>query len=257
MGIENRPDDVGGPPVRSGKGQARRAGAAVTRRLATIVGLLGQLEDPDASLDWLCRTCAEKLEMGGAAVALIPTDHDPGNIAASDERASLVVNLQFSAGEGPTIDAHRDGRPVLAPDLATAISWPAFAPEAVAAGVAAVFALPLQIGAANFGILTFYRDRPGPLGEGFLADALAMADVACEITLRLQAQVPPGSLHEVIETLATERTVVYQAMGMIAVQLGVGLGEAIAVLRARAYAVGRPVCEVAADVVARRFRFDP
>jgi AmiR/NasT family two-component response regulator len=60
-----------------------------------------------------------------------------------------------------------------------------------------------------------------------------------------------------METLATERTVVYQAMGMIAVQLSVGLEEAIAVLRARAYAAGRPVCEVAADVVARRFRFDP
>ncbi len=230
---------------------------AVTRRLATIVRLLGNLEDPDASLDWLCRTCAEKLRMGGAAVALMPTDHDPGNIAASDERASLVVDLQFTSGEGPTIDAHRDRRPVLEPELATATRWPAFAPEAVAAGVAAVFALPLQIGAARFGVLTLYRDRPGPPGDGFLADALAVADVACEITLCLQAQVPPGSLHEVLETLSTKRTVVHQATGMIVVQLGVGPEEAVAVLRARAYAAGRPVHEVAADVVARRFRFDP
>ena len=230
---------------------------ALTRRPAAIMGSLGDLANPDASLDWLCRTCAEELGMGGAAVALIPADHDPGNIAASDERASFVVDLQFTSGEGPTIDAHRDRRPVLEPELATAGRWPVFAPEAVAAGVSAVFALPLQIGAANFGVLTFYRDRPGPLGDAFLVDAMAMADVACEITLRLQARVPPGSLHEVIETLATERTVVYQATGMIMVQLGVGPEEAIAVLRARAYAVGRPVCEVAADVVSRRLRLDP
>jgi hypothetical protein len=229
----------------------------VTRQLATIVGSLGHLGDPDASLDWLCRTCADELGMTGAAVALVPSSNDPGNIAASDERASFVVDLQFTSGEGPTIDAHRDGRPVLEPELATTTRWPAFAPEAVAAGVAAVFALPLQIGAANFGVLTFYRDRPGPLRDAFLVDALAMADVACEITLCLQARVPPGSLHEVIETLATERTVVYQATGMIMVQLGVGPEEAIAVLRARAYAVGRPVCEVAADVVSRRLRLDP
>jgi len=85
----------------------------VTRRLATIVGSLGHLGDPDASLDWLCRICAEELEMGGSAVALISTDHDPGNIAASDERASFVVDLQFTSREGPMIDAHRDGRPVL------------------------------------------------------------------------------------------------------------------------------------------------
>jgi hypothetical protein len=228
----------------------------VTRRLSSIVGSLGHLENPDASLDWLCRICAEELGMGGAAVALIPIDHDPGSIAASDERASFIVDLQFTSGEGPTIDAHRESRPVLEPDLATTTRWPAFALEAVVAGVSAVFALPLQIGAARFGVLTFYRDRPGPLDEGFLADALTMADVACEITLRLQAQVPPGSLHDVFETLATERTVVYQATGMIMVQLGVGPEEAIVILRARAYAAARPVDEVAADVVARRFRFD-
>ena len=229
----------------------------MTRQLATIVGSLGHLGDPDASLDWLCRTCADELGMTGAAVALVPSSNDPGNIAASDERASFVVDLQFTSGEGPTIDAHRDGRPVLEPELATTTRWPAFAPEAVAAGVAAVFALPLQIGAANFGVLTFYRDRPGPLGDAFLVDAMAMADVACEITLCLQARVPPGSLHDVFESLARQRTVVYQATGMLMVQLGVGPEEAIVILRARAYVAGRPVDEVAADVVARRLRLDP
>ncbi len=229
----------------------------VTRRLASIVGSLGHLEYPDASLDWLCRACVKELGVDGAAVALISSNHDPGNIAASDERVSYVVDLQFTTGEGPTIDAHRDRRPVLEPELETTTRWPAFASQAVAVGVAAVFALPLQIGAANFGVLTFYRDRPGPLGDDLLADARAIADVACEITLRLQAQVPPGSLHDVIEMLATERTVVYQATGMIAVRLDVGLEQAMALLRARAYAAGQPVHEVAGDVVARRFHFDP
>jgi AmiR/NasT family two-component response regulator len=120
-----------------------------------------------------------------------------------------------------------------------------------------MFALPLRVGAARFGALTLYRDRPGPLGEGVLADALAMADVVCEITLRLQAQMPPGSLHQALDQLAAKRAVVYQATGMILVQLDVGLEEAVVTLRTRAYAAGRPVGEVAADVVARRLRFDP
>ena len=219
--------------------------------------LLGGVDDPDASLDWLCRTCAGELDMTGAAVGLILTGHDPGTIAASDDAASLVMDLEFISGEGPTIDAHRSGQSVLEPELATATRWPAFAPEAMAAGAAAMFALPLRIGAARFGALTFYRDRPGPLGERLLADAVAMGDVASEITLRLQARVPPGSLHEVLDQLATKRTVVYQATGMILVQLGVDLEEALAALRARAYASGRPVGEVAADVVAGTLRFSP
>jgi AmiR/NasT family two-component response regulator len=44
---------------------------------------------------------------------------------------------------------------------------------------------------------------------------------------------------------------------MISVQLGVGIAEAFSRLRARAFAQGRPLSELAADVVARRRRFDP
>ena len=46
--------------------------------------------------------------------------------------------------------------------------------------------------------------------------------------------------------------VLYQAQGMVMVQLGVRLGEAMARLRAHAFAENRPLGEVAADVVARR-----
>jgi hypothetical protein len=42
---------------------------------------------------------------------------------------------------------------------------------------------------------------------------------------------------------------------MVSVQLGVQVGEALARLRAAAYLEGRPVSDVAADVVAGRVRF--
>lgn len=227
-----------------------------SRRAARILGRLEAVGDADASLDWLCRTSAPGLGVTGAAVALIVLGHDPGNIAASDQMVSDLVDLQFRNGEGPAIDAHQGQRPVLEPELASATRWPVFSPEAVTAGARAVFALPLQIGGARFGALTLYRDQSGPLGERFLADALAIAEVACEMTLWLQAQMPPGSLHQVLDQLAEERTVLYQATGMAVVQLGVGAEEALAALRPRAFADGRPVGEVAADVVARRLRLD-
>jgi hypothetical protein len=229
---------------------------AATSRLARLLSTLDESGEPDASLDRLCRTCAAELGVSGMSLALIVSGHDPGTIAASDERASLLVDLQFGYGEGPSIDAFETRRAVLEPELATASRWPAFAPEAIAAGASSVFSLPLQVGAARFGALTLHRDRPGPLGQGVLADALAVAEVASEITLRLQAQVPHGSLHQVIEDLLDQRTVVYQATGMILVQLDVGTKDALVALRARAYADGRPVGEVAADVVGRRLRFE-
>jgi hypothetical protein len=50
---------------------------------------------------------------------------------------------------------------------------------------------------------------------------------------------------------------VHQATGMITVQLGVSMAVALVRLRAHAYAHDRRLRDVAADVVARRLRFDP
>jgi AmiR/NasT family two-component response regulator len=44
---------------------------------------------------------------------------------------------------------------------------------------------------------------------------------------------------------------VYQAQGMVMIQLGVPLGEAMARLRAHAYAQDRTLGSVARDIVAR------
>jgi AmiR/NasT family two-component response regulator len=53
------------------------------------------------------------------------------------------------------------------------------------------------------------------------------------------------------------RAELFQAQGMVMVQLGVSLADALARIRAHAYATNRPLREVAADIVARRLRFDP
>src|SRR5581483_7452688 len=74
--------------------------------------------------------------------------------------------------------------------------------------------------------------------------------------LAIQAQAPPGALAPELEVEANFRFVVHQASGMVAVQLGVGVGEALICLRAYAFANDRPVTEVAEDVVGRRLRFD-
>jgi AmiR/NasT family two-component response regulator len=53
-----------------------------------------------------------------------------------------------------------------------------------------------------------------------------------------------------------DRIVVYQATGMIAAQLDDTTSNALARLRAAAFAAGRPMHDIAQDVVDRRVRFD-
>jgi hypothetical protein len=172
--------------------------------------------------------------------------------------SALIEQLQFALGEGPCVDAHNQDLPVLEPDLASpaAARWPAFTGPAVEAGVRAVFGFPLQVGAVRLGALNLYRDRPGGLTDDQHADALVMADVAAQAVLVLQANAPPGKLAAELEAGADFQYVVHQASGMVAAQLDVSVGQALIRLRAYAFGNGRPLRNVAEDVVARKLRLD-
>jgi GAF domain-containing protein len=147
---------------------------------------------------------------------------------------------------------------VLEPDLAEPVRfrWLAFTEPAVEAGVRAVFGFPLHVGAVRLGALNLYRDRPGPLTDDQHADALVMADVAAQAVLVLQANAPPGQLAAALEASADFQYVVHQASGMVAAQLEISVAEALIRLRAYAFGNGRPLAEVAQDVVATTLRFD-
>ena len=147
-------------------------------RLGRILsqGALG--DDPAGVGGRLCRACVKELEVVGAALAVVVAGENRGTLGASDDWTAAVEELQFTLGEGPGLDAATGGHPVLEPWLAGSDRWPQFGREAASAGVGAVFAVPLAIGAARFGALDLYRDRPGHLGDGPFADAVAVAAVA-------------------------------------------------------------------------------
>jgi hypothetical protein len=64
--------------------------------------------------------------------------------------------------------------------------WPAFAAAALEAGILAIFALPLQVGAIRVGVLDLYRDRVGVLSDGEPAEPLSFADAATTLLLQMQ-----------------------------------------------------------------------
>ena len=55
---------------------------------------------------------------------------------------------------------------------------------------------------------------------------------------------------------SANRLEVYQAQGMVMVDLGVGIEEAMARLRAHSYAEGRSIGDVAKDIVAGKLTLD-
>jgi hypothetical protein len=215
-------------------------------------GTVGRLEQ-------LCSALTRSLPATGVGVSLLTSDNQGGGtVAASSAASRQLEELQFSLGEGPCIDAYTSRRPVLEPDLSThgLRRWPGYAPAAGEHGVRAVFAFPLQVGAARAGALDIYRNRPGSLTSDALTQAVTFAEVAMGLLVDGQNDAQEGKTTADVDDALAYRLEVYQAQGMVMVDLGVSIEEAMARLRGHAYAEGRYISDVAKDIVAGKLRLN-
>ncbi len=223
--------------------------------------LIGLGHDRDSGRDpgtRLVNACVEVLEVTGAGITLMVDDENRGSLGASDAAIRVVEDLQFALGEGPCVDTYRSGLPVLEPRLADPAHtrWPQFSGPAVSAGVQAIFGFPLVAGTVAIGALDVYSDRPGDLLPLQVSDALIMADLVTRTVLESQADALPGLLAPQLGDALHVRTAVHQATGMLSVQLDLSLADALACLRAYAFADGRAINDVARAVVERRLHID-
>jgi hypothetical protein len=258
----------------------------------TLIGIARHVRDDHRVAAHICRAYVECLDVDGAAISLLTATTSRETLSATDATAATLEELQFTLGEGACVQAALSGRPVLASNLhdhALTTRWPMFA-AAVAeqTGVQALFALPLQLGAINLGVLDLYRNTPGPLCGDELRDAVAAADTATLMLLAMPVRTDDAHTDEQpTDTHAAEAAAqhrnggrpnpdawkasagdgpwcdgswnnhaeVHQATGMILVQLGVPAQDAFVRLRAHAFATHRRLADVASDVVARRLVF--
>jgi hypothetical protein len=209
----------------------------------------------------IAELCVDTLGVNGAGISLVSDTGHRGLVCATDEISRRIEDLQISLGEGPCIDTVRTGAPVLVADLGArgdiaAWRWPAFIAAATGAGVRAVFAFPLRIGAIGVGALDMYRDQPGALDDAELSAALIGAEAAAVALLGLKTS-PDGTLADTTDVGVGYQAQIHQATGMVMVQLGVTIEQAFVLLRARSFATGRPLHDLAVDVIRRRLRFSP
>jgi hypothetical protein len=208
----------------------------------------------------LCQAAAARLPVTGVAVSVRGVRVACEVLCAIGPLSRELEELQLTVGEGPSLEVLAGGRSVLVGDLDCAqvqARWPLFAAAAVQAGARALFVLPLRVGAIRGGVFVLTSNRSGQLPVEDLAQAWVFAEFALRLVLDEQAGINSQNGYPAVDMLSDSRPEIHQATGMISVQLGVGIQEASSRLRARAFAQERPLSELAADVVARRLRFDP
>jgi GAF domain-containing protein len=214
-------------------------------------------QDGVVTMGSLARDCLAMIPADGVSLTLMTAGRVEAASASSDGVAAEAQDLEVTLGEGPGADAFASGVPVLVSDLAATDGlWAQYPRAAERAGVRAVYAFPLRIGAARVGLLTLYRNAPHRLTDSELATCHGVAEAVTHVLVGLQSGAHAETLAAAIEDGAAFRSVVHQATGVLAARLGCSLEEAVVRLRGTAFATDRTLPDVAAEVVAGRLQIE-
>lgn len=235
----------------AGEGRDGRAGGdgfdRAVARLTTATGPADDLWSP-----FLGPTLAI-----GSVISTLGHTLGAQTIGATDDLAARIDEIQIDLGEGPSWEALRSRRPVLTANLGQDGdgAWPAARSALRELDFSALYAFPLHVGRVEVGSVGLYATLPGDLSRDMIQGVSVLAAIAARQVLRraldnlddVAGGIPDGPY---------SRREMHQAAGMIAAQLLIGIDDALVVLRGHAFAAGRSVLEVAADVVSRRLILD-
>ena len=213
---------------------------------------------PELLPNRLAAACAAVLPVDGAGISLFDSTGIRIPVGASDQRAATAERLQFTAAQGPCLDAHSLGRSVIATESLVAQEWPMYYHSLVSrTPFRAITAVPLTGTLTGIGTIDFYFHRSSGVADLNMIDA---DEVVTQITGLLAEDTVFGVAADGPSWLdspaAEARSAVVIAMGMLNIDLEVTTHDALTLLRARAYATDRSVDDVAADLVHHRIPTD-
>lgn len=202
----------------------------------------------------LSLACASILGVDGASLTLGYDDLNRVTLCATDELSARLEDVQEVMGQGPSYDAFRRRTIVTTSvDGAADQRWPLFSEAAKAAlGACTIYAFPIKPGPQTMGVATFYSVTGSALSIDaevgqFLVNAVGVAlatdpDVLDEDRLTKE------------ESWGTQARI-QQATGMVMAQLQLRVDDALALLRAHAYAHNATLSQISDEILQRSLDF--
>lgn len=214
--------------------------------------------DPTANpLKRLTDSFMTNLPITGVGISIADDVGNQSTITATDATAARLDEIQFDLGDGPYLDALRDGTPVLIPDCdgSGLDKWPAFASSIHDLPVRSLFAFPMVMGAVAIGVVGLYSKKTTALSAQEFTTAISLAGRIASRAFREALRIAAVDESQLASNAPFTRREVHQATGMILVQLNITATDAFLRLRAYAFAAGRSVQDVAKAVVDRTLDF--
>jgi anti-anti-sigma factor len=184
----------------------------------------------------------------GASVSLLRHGR-LSTVAASDQTIMDMDAVQYTTGEGPCVDASRQGRWLHAAALDSETRWPTFTPRALGLGINAILSSPLKAHDTSVGALNIYSRRPLAFGAKDQAAAALFAKKASVILSDAEAGVSDAQVAlRYKEALRTRKTITL-ATGVLMEREGIDEDAAFADLLRLSLYRGEPLRDQAQSMV--------
>lgn len=201
----------------------------------------------------LAAACRDILDVGGVSITIEAATPNRVTLAVTDQVSAELEQLQDVLQQGPCWDAYLlETAQMTGLAEADDARWPQFCPAARSAvGPRTVFGLPMQPQGQVLGVISVHQVAGVLELSAGLEAALFLADtIGAALLLDPQQHDGYGRSGP-----WSNRAEVHQATGMVVAQLHIAADDALAILRAHAYADDTTVDAIAAQVIERRLDF--
>ena len=219
------------------------------RELAALGQVVLQYEDLPSALDEICRIAVRAVPGADGASLTSLGEGGPGAVAASDEWARSLDELQYEEHEGPCLDAARTSAIFRIRDTAAETRWPSYMPRALELGARSTVSLPMTAETRVIGALNVYSKEV----DRFDAEAVSIAEIiAAHASLASQVAASlfqHKALAEQLREAMNSRAVIEQAKGVIMATRHCDADAAFRILVEQSNFENRKVREVADELV--------
>jgi GAF domain-containing protein len=168
-----------------------------------------------------------------------------------------IDRAQYRTGDGPCVDAFRNGEPYGIESTSQPGRWQAFRDSALRHGVRSTLSLPLIANAEPIGALNLYAEVEHAFDEETQHVAELFASQAAFVLVNAQAYWDARTLSENLTQAMASRAEIEQAKGIIMSTTRCTQDEAFELLKNQSQILNIKVRELAAEIVRNTARRSP
>src|SRR3954452_15584671 len=181
-------------------------------------------------------------------------DGRPGTAIFTHPEVPEIDQAQYRTGDGPCLDAFRDGLPYIIDSTLDDGRWQAFRDSAEQHGVLSSMSLPLIASEGPIGALNMYADTERAFGAADVEVGNAFASQAAFVLANAQAYWDARTLSENMAKAMQSRAQIEQAKGIIMATSGCSADEAMDLLVTQSQHQNIKLRDIAREIVDNAMR---